>query len=81
MLQHTPLCTRARRNFCARVPAAPDRAADREAVRNAQCKMKMHKTEKTDGDCSFFFFPLYWAPLWMKRKRNTLRMMILQNSR
>ena len=36
MLQHTPLCTRGRRNFCARVPAAPDRAADHGAVRNAQ---------------------------------------------
>nr|WP_314993795.1 hypothetical protein [uncultured Treponema sp.] len=37
MFQHTPHCTRGRRNFCARVPAAPDRAADRGAVRNAQC--------------------------------------------
>ena len=37
MFQHTPHCTRGRRNFCARVPAAPDKAADRGAVRNAQC--------------------------------------------
>ena len=44
MLQHAPLCTRARRNFCARVPAAPDRAADRKAVRNAQFKRDMVET-------------------------------------
>ena len=50
MLQHAPLCTRARRNFCARVPAAPDRAADRKAVRNAQFKMKLYEEKPLTGD-------------------------------
>ena len=60
MLQHAPLCTRARRNFCARVPAAPDRAADRGVVRNAQ---SIHNTVKAENEGQKDYEPSGFMPI------------------
>ena len=60
MLQHTPLRTRGRRDFCARVPAAPDRAADRGVVRNAQ---SIHNTVKAEHEGQKDYEPSGFMPI------------------